>query len=150
MQLDWQLKEFDELSIYELQRIMMARQAVFFEEQGCAVTDADEYDELSLHYVGKNNLGEIVTYARILAPSIKFTEASFGRLLVARENRSLGLGKELVRRLVDICEVRFPEQDIRIGAQCYLVDFYAQHGFTITGEPYFEGDIEHVSMLRSL
>jgi ElaA protein len=40
----------------------------------------------------------------------------------------------------------FGRQDIRIGAQFYLVDFYTSVGFSREGDIYLEDDIEHVEM----
>jgi ElaA protein len=41
----------------------------------------------------------------------------------------------------------FGRQDIRIGAQCYLEDFYASLGFKPEGDTYLEDDILHIEML---
>ncbi|MEZ7977806.1 MAG: GNAT family N-acetyltransferase, partial [Flavobacteriales bacterium] len=46
------------------------------------------------------------------------------------------------------CESAYPGQGIRISAQCYLEKFYANLGFSSTGETYLEDNIPHIQMFR--
>jgi len=41
----------------------------------------------------------------------------------------------------------FGKQNIRIGAQLYLKNFYASLGFEQVSEIYLEDDIQHIEML---
>jgi len=45
----WRCCRFDELTVFELQAIYMARQLVFSVEQACAFLDADGVDTHALH-----------------------------------------------------------------------------------------------------
>jgi ElaA protein len=42
----------------------------------------------------------------------------------------------------------YGEGPIRIGAQCYLIQFYGSFGFIEEGEMYLEDGIEHIEMVR--
>ena len=42
---------------------------------------------------------------------------------------------------------QFEVNDIRIGAQCYLIKFYTSVGFAVAGNEYMEDGIPHVEML---
>ena len=133
----------------ELQRIHMARQQVFVVEQNCVYLDADEVDEASWHLAAWRAGDALpLAYARIVAPGVKYAEASIGRVITSAAARGTGLGRELVRRAVEQAEAIFPGCGIRISAQAHLVRFYAAFGFAPVGEEYLEDGIPHVEMLR--
>ena len=44
----------------------------------------------------------------------------------------------------------YPQQNIRIGAQCYLRKFYADFGFKEQGNSYLEDGIKHIEMVKFL
>jgi predicted GNAT family N-acyltransferase len=70
---------------------------------------------------------------------------SFGRVVVAPDHRRLGLGKEIVGRVL----TRLSEgycSEIVIEAQLYLEGFYAQFGFGRDGEPYVDLGVPHIKM----
>jgi ElaA protein len=61
--------------------------------------------------------------------------------------RRKGFGVVLMREAIAQAWQAFGKQDIRIGAQYYLLDFYSSLGFRQVSEIYLEDDIEHVEML---
>lgn len=147
--LRWRWCRFEELGVFELQAIYMARQQVFAIEQQCAYLDADGYDEASFHIAAWSPPHKVpLAYARVVHPGHKYAEPSIGRVLTTGAARGSGLGRELVRRAVDGCVQAFPGEGIRISAQSRLERFYAEFGFAAAGAPYLEDGIPHTEMLR--
>jgi ElaA protein len=148
---EWQCSSFDELSNHELYAVLAARQDVFILEQQCFYADFDGLD-LQAHHVlawvsidGKRQLG---AYLRVLAPGVKYTEMSLGRVLTTKAARGGGIGRELLAQGIAHAERLHPGHRIRIGAQRYLERFYQGFGFQTITEPYDEDGIMHVDMLR--
>jgi ElaA protein len=145
----WRCRAFEALSVAELDAIYRARQQVFVIEQACAYLDADGVDPQSWHLAAWSAAqSEPLAYARIVAPGVKYAEASIGRVITARAARGTGLGRELVRRAVDEAEALFPGGGLRISAQAHLARFYGGFGFVPVGAEYLEDNIPHIEMLR--
>lgn len=145
----WRCCPFEALGARELQRIHRARQQVFVVEQNCVYLDADEADEVSWHLAAwRDGTAELLAYARIVPPGVKYAEASIGRVITSAAARGTGLGRELVRRAVEQAEAIFPGRGIRISAQAHLARFYASFGFASVGDEYLEDGIPHIEMLR--
>jgi ElaA protein len=148
-EIDWRFCRFGELSPIELARIYRARQQVFSIEQQCIYLDADEADEVSRHLAAWSSAHAVpLAYARLVNPGGKYAEPSIGRVITTAPARGLGLGRELVRRLIAHSARVHPGQGIRISAQERLARFYADFGFVGVGLPYLEDGIPHLEMLR--
>jgi ElaA protein len=141
--ISWTYKSFDELSVHELYAAMRLRSEVFVVEQNCVYLDPDGYDDRAMHLLGYRD-GELVAYARIFGPGIKYAEASIGRVITSAAVRGTGAGQELMREAIARCE----PGPIRIGAQQYLERFYGAFGFVRVSEPYDEDGIMHIEMVR--
>jgi ElaA protein len=89
----------------------------------------------------------LIAYTRLVPPGYIYTEASIGRVVTSPAYRGKGLGKELIRRSIELCSQYFGDGSIKIGAQLYLVKFYSSFGFKIISEKYLEDGIEHVHMI---
>lgn len=146
MELQWYCKPFNELSSQELYKIMRLRIEVFIVEQNCVFQDADNKDEGCLHFMGILN-DKLIAYTRLSPPGYIYKEVSIGRVVTSPQHRSKGLGKELMLHSIEECKKYFGSDDIKIGAQCYLLKFYESLGFGVVGERYDEDGIEHVHML---
>ena len=144
----WEWNKFNELTGEDLYNVLSVRQEVFIVEQCCPYQDADTFDKTSLHLIGYSQDGRIIAYSRLNFPDTRYKEVSFGRTLVRKEVRGLGLGKEIVRRVLERCMNDFSGLGIRISAQTYLTKFYQEFGFKSVGKPYMEDGIEHVEMLK--
>ena len=145
----WRWCHFAELSPTELARIYRARQLVFAIEQQCAYLDADDCDEQAHHLAAWSPLHAVpLAYARLLNPGVKYAEPSMGRVITTAPARGLGLGRELVQRVIAQSARVHPGQGIRISAQARLERFYAEAGFAAIGLPYIEDGIPHLEMLR--
>ena len=137
----WEIKEWSELSIKEVENIFSLRSEVFIVEQDCVYQDIDGKDQKAKHVLGKKN-HEIIAYSRIFKPGDYFKEASFGRAVVKKPERGKGIGDELVINSIK----NIPEHEIKISAQSYLKHFYEKHGFVVKGEEYLEDGIPHIAM----
>ena len=142
-------KKFLELSITELYEVLKLRSKVFVLEQNCAFVDEDDYDQKSHHVLGFQN-EKILAYARIIPPGHYYKEASIGRVVTAKEIRLTGIGKTLFKHTVEKTIALYPNSGIRIMAQCYLKDFYANYGFVERGEAFIEDDILHIEMVLEI
>ena len=143
----WQIKHFKELSVDELYEIINLRITVFVIEQKALYQDTDGKDLKSFHLMGRDEQGELIAYSRIIPAGIAFKEVSIGRVSTSHRARGAGAGKELMKNSLEFIEKKFGEIPIRIGAQCYLKNFYSSFGFEIASEEYIEDDISHVEML---
>ena len=144
----WRLARFEELTLDRLYAILAARAAVFVVEQDCPYQDLDGLDRCGLHLAAWSD-DRLLAYARVLPPGGRFAEPSIGRVLTAQPARGTGLGKELMRRSIEIAHQYYPGMGLRISAQRYLERFYAEIGFTTVSEAYLEDGIPHVEMTRA-
>jgi len=147
--IEWRWRRFDDLDVRELQNIYAARQLAFAIEQQCIYLDADEADEVSYHLAAWSPEHAMpLAYARLVNPGVKYEEPSMGRVITTLPARGLGLGRELVRRVIEHNAIVHPGWGIRISAQTRLAHFYGEFGFDSVGEPYIEDGIPHLEMLR--
>jgi len=144
----WRVERFDELSLDRLYAILAARVAVFVVEQDCPYQDLDGLDDSGLHVSAWSGRA-VLAYARVLPPGRRFSEPSIGRVLTMQQVRRTGLGRELMRRSIDVADRLFPQQGLRISAQHYLERFYSELGFETVSDPYPEDGIPHIEMLRA-
>jgi ElaA protein len=145
-ELNWEYKNFYELSSAELYSILKLRSEVFVVEQDCVYLDMDDKDQQSFHLCGWDN-NNLVAYARILPPGLSFEEASIGRVVTNPRYRKTGAGRILMNYAIDKTLSHFSVTKIKIGAQKYLFDFYGSLGFTQSGPEYMEDGIPHIEMM---
>ena len=144
--INWELKSYDELSSDLLYLILKIRQEVFIIEQKCNYLDADNLDQYSKHLIGFKD-EKIVAYMRIVDSNKLYEHVSFGRILVIKEYRGMGLGIDLMNQALRMISV--PGDSIIMSAQSYLIDFYKKFDFNTIGEEYLEDNIPHVKMIRN-
>lgn len=149
--IEWQVCRFDELAPTQLYEILKLRVDVFVVEQACAYPELDGKDLLTdtRHLFGRATDGVLAAYARILAPGVRFSDISFGRVAVAPVYRKSGLGHLLVKQILAAAGRIWPGKGITISAQTYLTAFYRSHGFVPVSDPYLEDDIPHIDMTRN-
>ena len=145
--IDWHVWSFDQLNLRWLYRILQARQEVFIVGQKIICQDIDDVDLSATHVIGSKE-DQLVAYARILAPGVRYNETSIGRVLTKHSHRGTGLGIELMQRAIEAALIKHPHHAIRISAQAYLQDFYAKFGFIAFGPVYLEEGIDHIAMRR--
>jgi len=148
----WQWARFHELRVDDLYALLAARQEVFILEQQCFYPDIDGVDRQSHHLLGWRDDGEggtrLAAYLRVVAPGVKYAEASLGRVLTTAAARGSGAGRALMAEGVRGAQRLHPGSGIRISAQLYLQRFYEEFGFSATSEPYDEDGIPHIEMHR--
>ena len=143
--INFQCKTFEELKNEELYKILRLRAEVFILEQDCVYQDLDNSDQEALHIFTKQE-GQLLAYARILQPGVKYSEASIGRIITRTSMRGLGIGQLLVKESIAQCCDRWPKSSISISAQLRLETFYSKLGFQTVSSPYLEDDIPHIKM----
>lgn len=144
--MNWKIKSFEELKNKELYNILNLRSEVFVVEQECPFNDCDGNDENCYHlYLEENE--EILAYLRIVQKGISYDEMSIGRVVVSKGARGRGIARKLMLKGIEFIEKELNENEIRISAQAYLVDFYKSLGFEEVSEVYLEDNIPHVEML---
>lgn len=149
MTLQWVDVGFSELTLEQLYGLLQLRVDVFVVEQNCPYPELDGKDKhpQTRHLLGLDELGHVVAYSRVLAPSLSYPQASIGRVAVAKVIRGQGIANQLMQRAISIAKRHWPNDNIQIGAQDYLRQFYQQHGFVVNSEVYLEDGIEHLDML---
>lgn len=143
--MEFKVKSFQELSTIELYQILQLRSEVFVVEQDCVYQDLDFKDQKSLHVFGKIN-NKIIAYTRIFSPGDYFDNASIGRVVVQKSERSSGYGYDLMEASIEAIDYFFKVAKITISAQVYLTKFYNSLGFKKVGEEYLEDGIPHIRM----
>ncbi|MFA5557646.1 MAG: GNAT family N-acetyltransferase [Flavobacteriaceae bacterium] len=148
MEIQWKIKRFEDLSVFELYGLLRLREQVFIIEQNCIYPDLDNKDPKAIHIIGCKN-DEVIAYSRIFHPSDYFETASIGRVVVAQHFRKTKLGFRLMQKSIEEVRSRFKEEVITISAQYYLIEFYKSLGFIPVGETYLEDDIPHIRMVKN-
>ncbi|ADQ82213.1 GNAT family N-acetyltransferase [Riemerella anatipestifer] len=146
--LTWHIKAFNELSVSELYKIMVARQEVFIIEQAVKYQDADNTDQKAFHIWAENSKGQLLAYCRIFPEGVKYNETSIGRVLTTSLGRGKGIGRQLVSYAIEAIENIYKTSRIRISAQDYLLKFYSEYGFSDTDKKYLEDNLPHTEMVR--
>ncbi|MDQ0339685.1 ElaA protein [Caldalkalibacillus uzonensis] len=147
--MSWTLKRFEELSTYELYRILQERVKIFVVEQECPYPEIDGHD-LKAYHLYKEDNEEIAAYLRILPPHTVYPEASIGRVIVKKEHRGKGYAKEMLVQAINFIHRELGESTIKIQAQHYLEQFYGSFGFKTISDVYLEDGIPHVDMLLKM
>lgn len=141
------IKKFDTLTITELYAILQLRSEVFVVEQDCVYQDIDGKDQKALHVLGFHN-SRIVAYTRIFNSGDYFDTPSIGRVVVAKEVRKHGFGKDIMNASIRAIAAYYTTTNITLSAQTYLLQFYRDLGFNPVGEEYLEDNIPHVKMVK--
>ena len=146
----WGLKTFQELEVEQLYDLLKLRVDVFVVEQVSAYAELDDYDRHveTRHLSGQDEFGQLIAYARLLPPGLRYSEVNLGRFVVRKESRGKGIGHRLLDEALKEIEISWPGSAIKISAQDYLQKFYEQYGFVRGADVYLEDGIPHVEMVR--
>ena len=146
MKLDWKIFNWSELTTEILYSILALRSEVFVVEQEILYNDFDRKDYKAIHLSGYKE-EELVAYARIFNKGDYYEDyPGFGRVVVIEKERGKGVGKDLVKMCIGVCEKNFDKQEIKISAHAYLEKFYIDLGFERRGGGYIEDGIPHCAM----
>lgn len=148
MQLDFDWRRLESLSAVALHRILKTRESVFVVEQCCAYQETDDMD-LHAWHLSVSAGAELVAYARVVDPGVRYRRPSIGRVLTVAGFRRRKIGRQLMEEAIRFTGQQFPGQGIQISAQFRLRGFYESLGFRVVGASYEEDGILHVDMIRS-
>jgi predicted GNAT family N-acyltransferase len=119
------------------------RISVFVEEQNVPLEmEWDEYDEVSMHAVAKNDQGQTVGTGRLLP------DGHVGRMAVMPSARGKGIGSAILVSLMNEAK-RQGHREVILHAQQQAQAFYASHGFICEGSEFMEAGIPHIVMRHS-
>ena len=124
------------------------RDEVFLQEQQIPVEmEWDEHDEQAVHAVACNRMDMPIATGRLIAhaPGV----ARIGRMAVSRVLRGSGLGREILRLLMQAATERGDRQVV-LHAQCSAEGFYRALGFKPQGSVFEEAGIAHIEMVKDL
>jgi len=124
------------------------RREVFVEEQQIpGELEWDDGDDVAIHAVAFNRLGQAVATGRMLqqGPGV----ARIGRMAVHRVLRGAGVGRQVLQTLMSIAATR-GDYEAMLHAQRSAEEFYLGLGFVVRGEPFDEAGISHIEMARPL
>ncbi len=120
------------------------RQAVFVEEQGIdASLEWDALDDTAQHALALDAEHQVIGTGRLLKDG---RIGRIGRVSVLPPWRGWGVGTQLLRHLLNQAHQSGMRQ-IYLHARLETADFYAQSGFTVSGEPFQEVGAPHVKMV---
>lgn len=123
--------------------IRLVRETVFVREQGVPLAlEWDGLDPSCRHALAWNEQGEPIGTGR-LYPQGK--QAKLGRMAVLKEYRGHGVGRSLLRRLLDLAQAH-GVTEVRLAAQVPALGFYEREGFQAVGDPFDDAGIPHRAM----
>ena len=142
--MEFVIKQFYELTLDELYKILKVRTSIFVVEQNCPYQELDDLDQNSYHiYLEEDN--QIIAYARVIPKDNPFHEVSIGRVLVTK--RRHGYGTKIVQKAIEVAIEKYHTEKIVIEAQTYVKKMYENVGFKQISMPFLEDGIEHVKMI---
>lgn len=124
--------------------LVHVREKVFVREQGVPpALEWDAADERCFHVLAESVNRDPVGTGRLEA------DGKIGRIAILQEHRSAGIGTAVLQRLVLEARER-KMQHVYLYAQLRAIAFYEGHGFDAEGDTFFEADIPHRRMHRTL
>lgn len=136
-----------QLTTTQLYQVLHLRNEVFIVEQQCVYQDIDNLDLMgdNRHLLGLQN-NQLVAYARVL---VSPSSLSIGRVITVPNSRGQGLGNELLKQALIVCETHWDnDYPIYLSAQAHLQKFYESFGFIAEGDIYDEDGIPHIKMKK--
>lgn len=144
--MNFDIVNFNELTIYDMYEIAKSRFEVFVCEQKIVEEqDFDDKDKECQHIMLKEN-GRVVAYCRIVPKGLGYDYTSIGRVLVLESHRRKGIAQEMMREALKFIKENLDENIVVLSAQEYIKDMYASVGFKVISDVYDEVNIPHVKM----
>ena len=130
----------------EVDQALALREQVFCVEQGVELAaDRDGLDDRAIQIVAIEG-GRVIGTCRVLVDD---GIGRLGRMAVEARSRGRGLGTEILAAAEHSAR-EAGARLMRLHAQRYVEDMYADVGYTPYGEPFVEEGIPHVSMEKRL
>ena len=136
-------RKYSEISKNQLFAILKLRISVFVVEQNCPYQELDQLDLISNHVFGKvdNHIMAVGRFYR------KNNFVVIGRIAIEKKFRNNGYARELMIFILRNVKKEFPNLEVVLSAQEYLINFYDSLGFKKQGNIYLEDGIPHVKMI---
>lgn len=126
----------------EISLAFALREQVFVTEQGVPKElEIDMLDDIATHVIAING-AEILACGRVVALD---NFMKIGRLVVKKEFRGKGIGKELMSHLIKLATNT--EKTIKLDAQLQAINFFKKLGFIAESDIFLDAGIEHVTMV---
>ncbi|MDO4928082.1 MAG: GNAT family N-acetyltransferase [Corynebacterium sp.] len=140
-----------DLDVTSLYQILQLRSEIFNGEQGLSHPDLDGRDlepTTTLIFGRDTSQPEqpIVAAARILVDD---HQVAIGRVAVAKQQRGTGAGRALMAYALDFCTTHYPTEQVYVGAQAQLEQWYTSMGLQRAGDNYLDAGIPHVPLVRT-
>lgn len=128
---------------YNTKEIKEIRKAVFVIEQKVPENlEWDGLDSKAEHILAKKE-NNFVGTGRI------FSDGHIGRIAVLKNYRGQGIGKMIVKKLVEIAK-KNGLNEVWLSSQCSAVEFYKKLGFSDFGEIFKDAGIDHINMKKRI
>lgn len=125
----------------DLDKVFAIRRKVFVEEQNCPPELEWEFEDESTHFMGTVN-GTPAGAARWRRTDKGF---KLERFAVLKEFRGSGMGKALVRTVLDSLPAQ--AEYVYLNAQLTAIGLYEKFGFVKEGPQFEEAGIQHFKMV---
>lgn len=126
-----------------IQKCKEIRKEVFIEGQNVPENiEWDGKDNESDHYLlSCNNIPAGTVRIRYLEDVAKIE-----RVAILKSYRGMGLGKEIMLKIISNLKKNKNLSKIRLGSQTHAISFYKKLGFKLCGEEYMDAGIPHINM----
>ena len=104
-----EIKTYGELTKEDLYDLLQLRSQVFVVEQDCVYQDIDGLDAKAVHVLGTVN-GNLCAYTRIFKAGDYFEYPSIGRVVVSKDERKHGYGKQIMLASIGYIETKWKER----------------------------------------
>ncbi|MDO5649053.1 MAG: GNAT family N-acetyltransferase [Gallicola sp.] len=123
------------------------RKEVFVEEQNVpAEEEIDQYEKVCFHVTMYDGDQPVAT-GRILPKNS--VQVKFGRVAVRKEVRGTGLGRVLMEEMEKKAR-ELGYKEIILGGQVSAVPFYEKLDYTVFGDIFLDGGIDHRMMKKEI
>lgn len=143
----WFQKNYDDLTKDELYSIIQFRIGIFVIEQNSIYEDLDNLDQQAMHFIGMDN-NKIVVYGRVHIDA-KTHFAVIRRICVHKDYRDQKLGHAVMEKIMEYVKAVPNLKGSELDAQHHLQRFYEKFGFHADGEPYEDGGVMHIQMVKT-
>mgnify|MGYP006441147931 FL=1 len=128
------------------QCILIRTQVFVIEQNISAEIETDEWENDSTHYLLREDNKALATARSRL---IDENTVKIERVAVLKEVRSQGVGRELMRYLLQDIHSQPNLETIKLGSQNSAIPFYEKLGFQVIGEEYLDAEIPHHLMVKN-
>lgn len=151
----WKVQTGTELTTADLYDILKLRVEVFTVEQDCPYQDLDDQDLGGniYHIRAVSETNGLLAYIRVMYNNTEAKQVQIGRVVVEKNARSIGLGRDLMKHALELIEEKqseYPSDTAMLHGQAYVRKYYESFGFEIEGEQFLEDNIPHWLFIKKL